>query len=161
MRILGIDPGFGRLGYGIIELGAHHQHKVLTYGCFETEKTMRREERLHLISQKIQKLFDEFQPERLAIEELFFNKNVNTALGVGEARGVVLLVAAERGIAVSEYKPLQVKLAITGDGRADKQQIKKMVQLLLKMDKPLTQDDAADALAVALVAAQSAWQTGL
>ena|SRR3989338_6716618 len=161
MRILGIDPGFGRLGYGVIEIGTHHAHTVLTYGCFETEKTMRREERLHLISQKIKALCDEFQPSRLAIEELFFNKNVNTAIGVGEARGVVLLVAAERAMPVSEYKPLQVKLAITGDGRAEKFQIQKMIQLLLRMDHAPKPDDAADALAIALCAAQHAWQEKL
>jgi len=158
MRILGIDPGFGRLGYGIVEVEGHSE-KAVTFGCVETDKQVSREHRLQQIFVAVQNLIDTHHPTHLAIEELFFNHNVNTAIGVGEARGVVLLAAAERGIAVSEHQPLSVKLTVTGDGRADKQQIQKMIQLLLKLDQPPTPDDAADALAIALTAARHLWQT--
>ncbi|MEK7532239.1 MAG: crossover junction endodeoxyribonuclease RuvC [Patescibacteria group bacterium] len=161
MRILGIDPGFGRLGYGVIEVAGRDQCRALSFGCIETDKQAPHAERLRQIFVGVNKLCDEYAPTRMAVEELFFHKNVNTALGVGEARGVVLLVAAERGIPVSEYQPLTVKLTITGDGRAKKQQIQKMIQLLLHLDQPPKSDDAADALAVALVAARSAWREDL
>ncbi|MBI4098465.1 MAG: crossover junction endodeoxyribonuclease RuvC [Candidatus Magasanikbacteria bacterium] len=158
MRILGIDPGFGRLGYGIVEVEGRGE-KAITFGCIETEKNLPRQERLQQIFVAVNDLMDTWAPTHLAIEELFFNQNVNTALGVGEARGVVLLAAAERGLAVSEHQPLSVKLTITGDGRADKRQIQKMIQMLLKLDQPPKPDDAADALAIALTAARHLWQT--
>jgi len=157
-RILGIDPGFGRLGYGIVE-GEGRNEKAVTFGCVETDKKLPHEQRLRQIFVAVNGLIDTWAPTHLAIEELFFNQNVNTALGVGEARGVVLLAAAERGLTTSEHQPLSVKLTITGDGRADKRQIQKMIQLLLALDQPPTPDDAADALAIALTAARHLWQT--
>lgn len=160
MRILGIDPGFGRLGYGIIEVQGRDE-KAITFGCIETDKNFSHAERLQQIFVAVNGLIDTCQPTHLAIEELFFHQNVNTALGVSEARGVVLLAAAERGITISEHQPLSVKLTITGDGRADKQQIQKMIQMLLKLDQPPTPDDAADALAIALTAGRHLWQTSL
>lgn len=160
-RILGIDPGFGRLGYGVIELiGARDEH-MLTFGCVETDKNFSHAERLQQIFVAVNGLIDTHQPTHLAIEELFFHQNVNTALGVAEARGVVLLAAAERGLTISEHQPLSVKLTITGDGRADKRQIQKMVQLLLKLDQSPKSDDAADALAIALTAARHLWRASL
>ena len=160
MRILGIDPGFGRLGYGIVDVEGRSEQAV-TFGCVETDKHLPHEQRLQQIFVAVNGLIDLYQPAHLAIEELFFHKNVNTALGVAEARGVVLLAAAERGIPVSEHQPLAVKLAIAGDGRAEKSQIQKMIQLLLHLDQSPKSDDAADALAVALVAARSAWREDL
>jgi len=150
MRILGIDPGFGRLGYGVIEIGTHHAHTVLTYGCFETEKTMRREERLHLISQKIKALCDEFQPSRLAIEELFFSKNQKTAMRVAEVRGALISCAGQNGIEVFEYSPGQIKNAAAGWGGADKKQVAAMLHVLMKIDKKIQHDDEYDAIAIGL-----------
>ncbi|MEK7481405.1 MAG: crossover junction endodeoxyribonuclease RuvC [Patescibacteria group bacterium] len=159
-RILGIDPGFGRLGYGIVEVDGRSE-KAVVFGCVETDKNLPHEQRLREIFVAVNNLVDTWHPAHFAVEELFFNQNVNTAIGVGEARGVVLLAAAERGMSVSEHQPLAVKLSITGDGRADKQQVQKMVQLLLKLAHPPTPDDAADALAVALTAARNLWQRSL
>lgn len=159
--ILGIDPGFGRTGYGVIEVETHNKYNTLAFGCFETGKHLLHPERLRMIFEKMNELMDEYKPSRLAIEELFFHKNVNTALGVGEARGVILLSAAQRGIPVTECTPLNVKLTITGNGRAEKRQVQKMIQLLLGLDKMPKPDDAADALAVAITAARSVWQEAL
>lgn len=160
MRVLGIDPGFGRLGYGIVDVEGRMEEAV-TFGCIETDKHLPHEQRLRQIFVAVNELIDTHHPAHLAIEELFFNQNVNTALRVGEARGVVLLAAAERGITISEHQPLAVKLTIAGDGRAEKQQIQKMIQLLLKLDQLPTPDDAADALAVALTAARNLWHRSL
>lgn len=157
-RILGIDPGFGRLGYGIVEVEGHSE-KATVFGCIETDKNLPHQERLRQIFVAVQELIATHHPTHLAIEELFFHQNVNTALRVGEARGVVLLAAAERGMTVSEHQPLAVKLAIAGDGRAEKRQIQKMIQLLLRLDQPPTPDDAADALAIALTAARHLWRS--
>ncbi len=103
----------------------------------------------------VRKLIAAFSPNRLALEKLFFSKNVGTALGVSEARGVVLLVAAEAHISIEEYTPNEVKIAVTGYGRADKLQVAHLIQRLLKLPSPITSDDAADALAIALCAAQT------
>jgi len=161
LRILGIDPGFGRTGYGIIEVETHNRYNTLAFGCFETEKHLPHHERLKMIFKKMKELMGEYKPNRLAIEELFFHKNVTTALGVGEARGVILLAAAQRGMPITECTPLNVKLTITGSGRAEKRQVQKMIQLLLGLDQMPKPDDAADALAVAITAARSVWQEAL
>ena len=161
LKILGIDPGFGRTGYGVIEVEGHNNYKTLTFGVFETEKHLPHHERLKMIYEKMTELLDEFKPQRLAIEELFFHKNVTTALGVGEARGVIMLAAAQRGLPITECSPLNVKLTITGNGRAEKRQVQKMIQILLRLDQMPKPDDAADALAVALTAARSVWQESL
>lgn len=152
--ILGIDPGIGRTGWGIIEVQSG-KCKAQSYGCFETEPNSPTPERLVLIYQKLQELCAQYQPKALAIEELFFNTNVTTALTVGQARGVVLLAAAQQGLEIGIYTPLQVKIAVTGYGRAEKRQVGEMVKILLKLKAIPKPDDTADALAIALTHAFS------
>lgn len=154
MVILGIDPGLGRTGWGIVE-EEHGKVKVLGFGCIETEPNSREDLRLQSISKEIKVILDKFQPQVLAIEKLFFNKNVKTALSVGQARGVVLLEAVQNGVIVEEYTPLQVKIAVTGYGRADKNQVGAMIKSVFGLDSIPKPDDVSDALAVALTHAAS------
>jgi crossover junction endodeoxyribonuclease RuvC len=156
-RILGIDPGFGRVGYGIIEAGANKEWKYIAHGCIETSGQDEFIDRLAQVHQEISKLIKEFSPSRMAIEELFFFKNQKTAMDVGQARGVILLCAVESKLPVDEYTPLQVKQAMTGYGRAEKEQMQKLVAMLLGLKEEIKSDDAADALAVALCAGQALW----
>lgn len=149
MRILGIDPGFGRIGYGVIEKkGSDWVH--VAHGCIETSPKKSFIERIHELHKQLQKLIKQYKPIRAAVEELFFYKNVTTGLQVGQARGVILLTLIQAGLDVDEFTPLQVKQTVTGYGRAEKQQIQKMIQLILQLPKGKLQDDAADALGVAL-----------
>ena len=170
MRILGIDPGFGRVGYGVIEQsknssasapvqsgGAGNDWRALAYGCIETSAKKSFVDRLAEIHAELKRLIKEYQPTRVAVEELFFFKNVKTAIEVGQARGVILLTAVESGLPVDEFTPLQVKQAMTGYGRADKNQMQTLVALLLGIKDKIKSDDAADALAVALCAGHSLW----
>jgi crossover junction endodeoxyribonuclease RuvC len=150
MRILGIDPGIGRTGWGIIEKNNNSSVKAVKFGCFQTQAKEQIPNRLKYIFSFLTQLIEEYRPDSLAIEELFFNTNAKTALIVGQARGVVILTAALRGIPVSIYTPLQVKIAITGYGRAEKSQIGQMVKVLLKLPSIPAPDDTADALAIAL-----------
>ena len=154
MIILGIDPGIARTGWGVIEVQSS-KFKVQSYGCFETPSTDELPERLVAIKQEIVRLIKKYKPERLGIEELFFNTNAKTALIVGQARGVVIVTAADLGLEVFSYTPLQVKLAITGYGRAEKAQMGKMVKMLLGLNEIPKPDDTTDALAVALACAFS------
>lgn len=154
MIILGIDPGIGRTGWGIIHsqsgtVSAHH------YGCIETHKTMIGEKRLQELYEQINAIIQLEQPDVVAIEELFFNTNVSTALIVGQARGVILLAAAQHNIPVAVYTPSQVKIAVTGYGKADKKQVGQMIKTLLKLTSIPKLDDTADALAIALTHAFS------
>ncbi|MDP2637316.1 MAG: crossover junction endodeoxyribonuclease RuvC [bacterium] len=151
MTILGIDPGTARLGYGVVEKAA--SLRCMDYGCIETPKTLRAEQRLLLLEKGIQKLLKQYKPDALAIERLFFFKNLKSALPVSEARGVVLLCAAKKKLPIVEFAPLQAKMAITGYGRADKKQMQAMVQKLLSLPTIPKPDDAADALAVAIACA--------
>lgn len=154
MRILGIDPGIGRTGWGVIEeVGS--KVRPLAYDCFETTPNSYVPDRLEKIYNHISKLISTYKPEALAIEELFFNTNVTTAFAVGQARGVVLLVTAQKKLPIGIYTPLQVKMAITGYGRAEKAQIGQMVKVLLSLPKIPKPDDTADALAIALTHAFS------
>ncbi len=154
MKILGIDPGIGRMGWGIVEIQSA-KCKVQSYGCIETSAKSKVEERLLHIHQKLNEIIKEHKPDVLAIEELFFNTNAKTAFVVGQARGVVLLAGAEKNLSVSIYTPLQVKIALTGYGRAEKSQVGQMVKVLLKLPSIPKPDDTADALAVALTHAFS------
>ncbi len=156
-RILGIDPGFGRLGYGIIEQKSNRDWQALCFGCIETNAKESFVERLKDAHEKLVDLIKEFKPTRLAVEELFFFKNLKTAIQVAQARGVILLTGIENNLAIDEFTPLQVKQAVTGYGRAEKGQIQKIVALILGIKEPIKSDDAADALAVALCAGQSLW----
>lgn len=154
MRILGIDPGIARTGWGIIDVqGA--KNKAHSYGCIETLADVLLPQRIKMLYEQLAKIVQENDPEELAIEELFFNTNAKTALIVGQARGVVLLLAAQRHIPIAVYTPLQVKIAVTGYGRAEKRQVEKMVETLLTIDKKPKYDDTYDALAIALTHAFS------
>ncbi len=149
MIILGIDPGIAITGYGVLEQNGN-RFKPIEYGVIRSGKEMDTPERLRLIHTGLTEIIEKFQPEHMAIEQLFFNKNVKTALTVGHARGVVMLTACLRGMIVSEYTPLQVKQAVVGYGRADKKQVQYMVKSILNLDKIPKPDDAADALAIAI-----------
>lgn len=151
-RILGIDPGFGRMGYGIIETYGRECQPV-TYGCIETAVSTPFVGRLLEIRGAIIELIQKYRPTHAAVEELFFFKNVTTAIQVGQARGVILVTLAEAKLPVQEFTPLEVKQALTNYGRAEKKQVQAMVQMLLRLPAQNLQDDAADALAVALTAA--------
>ena len=155
MIILGIDPGIGRTGWGVIEELAGSRFKVCGYDCFETAPKTEVPERLLLIHKHIQGLIELYKPDAIAIEELFFNTNAKTAFVVGQARGVILLASAEAKLPISIYTPLQVKVAVTGYGHAEKGQVGQMVKVLLNLEKIPTPDDTADALAIALTHAFS------
>ena len=154
MIVLGIDPGTARLGYGVVAREGSALSMV-GYGCLETTNDRPLEQRLLIIHGGLTDLILEHRPEAVGVERLFFNKNVQTAFAVGQARGVVLLVAAQFGLPVLEYGPHEVKLAVTGYGRAPKEQVQRMVQLVLSMAELPRPDDAADALAVAVCTAHA------
>ena len=154
MIILGIDPGIATVGYGVIEAPSLRH---LDHGALVTSKDMRQQERLLRIYYEISALVEEHDPYYAAMEKLYFSRNVTSALQVAEARGVILLAAAERGIPVAEYTPQEVKVAVTGSGKANKRQVQWMVRRLLDLDKIPRPDDAADALAVAICHANR-WQ---
>lgn len=155
LRILGIDPGFGRSGYGVIEVQGHKQ-TALVYGCVETAPHTPTGVRLKEIYERMRTIMESYKPDIVAIEQLFFARNVSTALTASEARGVVVLAAEMAGIAQVTYTPLQVKQAVVGYGRAEKSQVQEMVRVLLGLRELPKPDDAADALAVALTHAQQA-----
>ena len=155
MIVLGIDPGTARTGYGIV-VREGSQLRMLDYGCIETVPDRPLEARLLIIHEALTDLFDTHRPDAVGVERLFFNKNVQTAFAVGQARGVVLLAAAQHGVQLYEYGPHEVKMAVTGYGRAAKDQVQRMVQAVLALDELPRPDDAADALAVAVCTANSA-----
>lgn len=149
MIILGIDPGIAIVGYGIVECKGNH-FKAIDYGHITTDSKMLFPDRLKVVYDEMIEIIDRYKPSEMAIEELFFNKNAKTAIKVGQARGVEVLVAKNKGLGIYEYTPLQIKQAVTGYGRADKRQVQEMVKVLLNLDKIPKPDDVADALAVAL-----------
>ncbi|MBE5800962.1 MAG: crossover junction endodeoxyribonuclease RuvC [Clostridiales bacterium] len=149
MRILGIDPGLATLGWGVIEAEGGRQ-RLVSYGCILTTPQQRLPDRLKQIGEDMRDLLALYQPDEIAFEELFFAKNVTTAFTVGAARGVSIAACATYTDRLFEYTPMQVKQAIVGYGKAEKQQIQQMVKLLLKMDHIAKPDDAADAIAIAL-----------
>ncbi len=153
--ILGIDPGFAITGYGVIIKEGKNIIKLLDYGCITTRSNQKFSERLDIIHKELEKIIKKYNPSLVAVEELFFCKNVKTALMVGHARGVILLTAMQSQIPLKELTPLQVKQGVTGYGKADKKQVQKMVQIILGLKELPTPDDAADALAVALTAANN------
>jgi len=154
MKILGIDPGTAKLGYGLIDYNdTNKKVKMLKYGCLTTPSGMPAANRLHQLYRELCAIIKKEKPDKMAVEELFFFKNLKTAIKVAEARGVILLAGRENKIEISEHTPLEVKQAVVGYGRADKSQIQKMVKVLLCLDKIPQPDDAADALAVALTSA--------
>lgn len=154
MTILGIDPGVAIVGYGIIE-EKNKKLGLIAQGCILTKASDPHPERLRQIARELSKIIKQYQPDILAIEELFFCKNVKTALKVGEARGVILALAMQMGLLIREFTPLQVKQALTGYGRADKNQIQQMVKVILELKNIIKSDDAADAAAVAICCAHT------
>ncbi len=151
MIILGIDPGTARIGYALVEKKGMGDANLITYGCLELKK-LAQIDRLKAISDFITSLVSKYHPEILAIEKLFFAKNTKTALSVSEARGVIINSANQRNIEISEFTPLEVKMAITGYGRAEKEQVQKMVCRMLNLSKIPHPDDASDAIAIGLAA---------
>ncbi len=149
MLILGIDPGIATIGYGIISF-EQQKYKYLKAGVIETSKDIPFSKRLDSAYRGMVSLIQEFNPDTIAIEELFFAKNTKTAMVVSQARGVLVLSCVHQDKPLFEYTPLQVKQGVTGYGRADKSQVTKMVTFLLSLETPPKPDDAADALAIAI-----------
>ncbi len=147
---LGIDPGTATTGYGVVGRTADDAFVLLACGVIRTHPDTQMHLRLLELYQDLQSLIREFRPEVMAVEKLFFGRNVTTAITVGQARGAILLAAATAGLKVAEYTPAEVKQAITGYGNADKQQIQQMVQYLLDLPEIPRPDDAADGVAIAL-----------
>jgi len=160
MRIIGIDPGSGNTGYGIIETDGS-EHRLVLYGAITSGAKKPFHERLLKIHNELNKILTRERADAMAIEEVFYAANVQAALRLGHARGVALLAAAEHGLSVHEYSPLEIKSAVVGYGRADKFQIQAMVRLLLKLPELPTPDHAADALAVAICHANRVRYTDL
>ncbi|MFN8596907.1 MAG: crossover junction endodeoxyribonuclease RuvC [Anaerolineae bacterium] len=155
MIVLGIDPGTAITGYGFVtETGG--ETKAIAYGAITTPSDLPLPDRLVLIHRELGSLIDRYKPDHAAVEQLFFNKNVRTALAVGHARGVIMLTLAQANVRIFEYTPLEVKQAVTGSGRADKRQVQQMITLLLGLDKIPKPDDVADALAIAVCHQHSA-----
>ncbi len=160
MIILGIDPGLATTGYGVIKLKINlpaggEKLKVIDYGCIRTSVRMAYAERLETIYKEFKKIIKKYQPQCVAIEKIYFARNVKTAMQVGEARGIITLVAVQNKVPIIEFTPLQVKQCLTGYGQASKKQVQKMVKIILNLKEIPKPDDAADALAVAI----TCWQT--
>ena len=155
MRVLGIDPGTAITGYGVVG-EVQGELQPLAFGVIKTPADQPLPRRLQSIYRAVSDLAKEWKPTAAAVEELFFSKNVRTAMSVGQARGVTLLALANAGLDVAEYTPLAIKQAVTGYGNADKAQMQEMVRLLLRLENVPRPDDAADALAVAICHLHSA-----
>lgn len=149
MIIMGIDPGYDRMGYGFIQSDKGKQ-TLLSYGCLTTNRADSDQQRLYELYGKLQNLIAEFNPDEIAMESLFFSSNAKTAIIVGQARGAILLCCEQANKVVAAYAPLEVKLAITGYGKAEKVQIQQMIKSILHLNAIPKPDDAADALAIAL-----------
>lgn len=154
MRILGIDPGIGRTGWGVITI-QNSEFRVQHYGCIETEPNSSMPGRLFALYEEVKDIIKKYKPDAMSTEDLFFSKNVKTAMNVGQARGVILLLAAKTNLSIGIYTPLQVKIALTGYGRAEKRQVGQMVKTILHLKEIPKPDDTADALAIAITHAFS------
>lgn len=155
MIVLGLDPGYAIVGYGVIE-SVNGRHKMLGYGAITTPAGMEMPRRLLEIARDMRTLLDIVKPDAVAIEELFFNTNITTGIQVAQARGVILTACAERGLLPFEYTPSQVKQAVVGYGKAEKKQVMEMTRMILGLSKVPRPDDAADALAIAVCHANTA-----
>lgn len=153
MRVLGIDPGFGRLGVAVIESNKNVV-SALMHNCIETSSKLSFLERLLILRAEVARIIETYKPDRVGLEKLFFFKNQKTAMDVAHARGMLLALVGLKKISLKEFTPLQVKQTLVGYGRADKKQIQKMVQMIFKLKKAPKLDDAADALAIAWCALQ-------
>ena len=154
MRILGIDPGTSLIGYGIIDVDGKN-YKAINFGDLKTGVNIRNAERVVEVYNFFDKLIKKHQPDKLALESLFFFKNAKTVIKVSEIRGVLMYAAAKNGIEITEFTPLQVKQAVASYGRAEKIQVQNMVKLILNLKNIPRPDDAADALAIAICCANS------
>ena len=154
MRILGIDPGYGITGFGVVE-AQRGQSRLLTCGAITTPAGMDFSARLEIIYEDMRQLLEKAKPDAVAIEELFFGQNVTTGIGVAQSRGVILLAIRQAGLEVTSYKPSQVKQAVVGYGNATKHQVQDMTKRLLGLSEMPKPDDAADAIAIALCHARS------
>jgi crossover junction endodeoxyribonuclease RuvC len=151
MIILGIDPGYERVGIAILEKNkGDRREKILYSNCFKTSTKLELDERIFLIGKEIESVIKKYSPEKLAIEKLFFENNQKTAMGVSEARGAIIFVAQNCGLSVLQYTPLQIKSAVTGYGRATKDAVYTMVGKLVDLPKSVKQDDEIDAIAIAI-----------
>lgn len=150
MIILGIDPGIATMGYGVVDKDKNGNCRAIDYGVVATPKEETLPVRLAILEEGVNKIIDRFAPEEVALEELFFTKNITTGIAVAQARGVTLLACVKKCGRLYEYTPMQIKQALTGYGRADKQQIQQVVTSLLRLKSVPRPDDAADALAIAL-----------
>ena len=154
MRILGIDPGYGITGFGLIE-AQRGSTRLINCGAITTPAGMDFSARLEIIYEDMRQLLEKAKPDAVAIEELFFGQNVTTGIGVAQSRGVILLAIRQAGLEVTSYKPMQVKQAVVGYGNATKHQVQDMTRRLLQLEKMPKPDDAADAIAIALCHARS------
>ncbi|MBR4049594.1 MAG: crossover junction endodeoxyribonuclease RuvC [Clostridia bacterium] len=155
MRILGIDPGYAIVGYGIVDYEAN-RFRVVDYGAVTTQAHTPFDLRLQTIYNGLSCLIEKYSPDAMSIEKLFFNTNTTTAIDVAQARGVIVLAAAQGGLDIAEYTPLQVKQSVVGYGRAEKKQVQEMTRLMLNLKAVPKPDDTADALALAICHAHSA-----
>lgn len=149
MRVLGIDPGTATTGYGVVDYLTGTE-KLVQYGTIQTPAGLVMSARLYQIKLELEYLLQKYQPQIVAVEEIFYNRNSKTVISVAQSRGVVLATAAEAGLPVAEYTPLQVKQSVVGYGNADKRQVQLMVQRILRITEIPRPDDAADALAIAI-----------
>ena len=154
--IMGLDPGYGRLGFGVVFVSGG-KIELVDYGVSVTTSGDAFENRLLSLANDLHALFDHHKPHVVAVEKLFFGKSSTTVMKVAEARGVAMLMAAQAGVSVIEFTPAQIKKALTGDGKANKSGIQKMVKQLLNLPNVPKPDDAADALAVAITASNKRW----
>lgn len=152
LRIIGIDPGLATTGWAIVDFDGSSNPNVIDYGCITTKKGLTISQRLKEIHDDLNKLIEKYNPEYAGIETLLFYNNQKTAIAVGEARGVVLLVLEQKGVPIKEMTPLQVKNSITGYGQAKKKQVQEAVKILCGMEELPKPDDAADAIAIAMAA---------
>lgn len=153
MRIIGIDPGYERVGIAVLEKNAGERREHILYSaCFKTDKKATLPDRLLLIGKEVERIIGEFSPTRLGIEKLYFENNQKTAMGVSEARGAIIYVAKSHNVEICEFTPLQIKSAVTGYGRAEKRDVHFMVTKLVDLPITTKQDDEIDAIAVALTA---------
>ena len=150
MLVLGIDPGIAITGYGLIQTDQRNDYKCVTYGVITTQAGLPDAERLNILFDELTQLILLHQPDISAVEKLFFQKNVKTAISVGQARGVTMLTLAQAGLPITEYTPNEIKQTVCGYGSAGKSQVQRMVQSLLNLSELPRPDDAADALAVAI-----------
>lgn len=156
MRIIGIDPGYAIIGFGVLDYDGH-SFEIVGFGAITTPADAPFSQRLKMIYDDMSQILDKYKPDQMGIEKLFFNTNETTAIAVAQARGVTLLPAIQRGIEISEYTPLQVKMSITGYGRAEKKQVQEMTRQMLGLSKVPKPDDTADALGIAITHGHTAY----